>query len=180
MNNMAKSRKAPKTPLNQEQAPLRALSDAVGDFIRYWGFRRIHGQIWTQVYLSKEPLSGADLTRRLGVSKALVSPALAELLAYELLLPAGGDSKTKLFKAHPDVFSVIRKVLRERERLILKDASSRFRELEKSTKLRTQSGIDPERLRSVGEMISSAEAGLAFVLQTASEEDFAQWGELIN
>jgi DNA-binding transcriptional regulator GbsR (MarR family) len=177
---MTKSRKAPKASLNQEQAPLRAFSDAVGNFMRYWGFRRIHGQIWTQAYLSKIPLSGADLTRRLGVSKALVSPAISELLEYELLLPAGGDSKKKLFIAHPDVFSVIRKVLRERERLIFKDAAARFRELEKCAKLTPTSEIDPERLVLVGQMISSAEAGLAFVLQTASEEDFSQWGELNN
>jgi len=178
MNNMEKSRKSPKPASNPELAPLRTLSDAVGDFIRYWGFRRIHGQIWAQIFLSTAPLSGADLTRRLGVSKALVSPALSELLEYELILPAGGDAKTKLFKANPDVFSVIQKVLRERERQILKDAAARFRDLENVAKTNSQSAINPERLEAVGKMISNAEAALDFVLQTASEEKFSRWEEL--
>lgn len=47
---------------DREIEKLRSLSDSVGDFIRHWGFRRIHGQIWTQVFLSKDSLSGAELT----------------------------------------------------------------------------------------------------------------------
>ena len=90
---------------------LRALSESVGDFIRYWGFRRIHGEIWTQVFLSKTSLSGAELTQRLEVSKSLVSPALSELEEYGLIIMTEDGKKTKRYSAAPNVVSVIKDIL---------------------------------------------------------------------
>ena len=77
---------------------VQKLSLSIGNFIRYWGFRRIHGAIWTQVFLSKTPLSCTDLTERLGLSKALISPALEELCHYHLIqVVASPNDKTKLY-----------------------------------------------------------------------------------
>ena len=114
----------------QTEKHLAALSGAVGDFIRYWGFRRIHGEIWTQIYLSKDPLSGVELTQRLGVSKALVSPALKELEDYKLILVRKEDNKTKRYFANPDVFDVIKDILQKREMQLIEKALSYFGKIE--------------------------------------------------
>ncbi len=116
------------TKLRREMA-LRKLSGAIGDFIRYWGFRRIHGQIWTQVFLAKHPLSGSELSRLLKVSKALVSPALSELVAHGLIRQIGGDKKTKTYVAEPDVLKVIQNILRSREFLLVKRAEMLLQDL---------------------------------------------------
>lgn len=137
MNHMSKTRlskKAPrqsslqKTPSKTDKK-LRDFANSVGDFIRYWGFRRIHGQIWALVYLSNKALSGAGLMRALKVSKALISPALSELLDYKLILNAGGDLKTKLYTANPDISSVIENVLKTREKELLKESQNKLNEL---------------------------------------------------
>lgn len=147
---------------------MRALSIAIGNFIRYWGFRRIHGAIWTQLYLSPNPLSATQLVRRLKVSKALVSPALAELEKWKLILPAQSeDAKTKFFIANPDVFKVIRHVLESREQPLINDAQAKLVELQKKLNNET---INPQRLADLEGMIQSAQFGLQFILQMDSPD----------
>jgi len=138
----------------------RRLAACVGDFMRYWGFRRIHGQLWLQVYLSPRPLSGAELTRRLRVSKALVSPALADLVKHKLVREFNVDGKTKNYQAEPDVFSVIQSVLREREAVLLAQAYSACAAL---GELNSEE-IDRERLEIVRTMIHSAEQTLELLI----------------
>ena len=161
---------------------LKALADSVGDFIRYWGFRRIHGQIWTQVYLSSDPLSGADLVRRLKVSKALVSPALSELEDYGLILPAGGDGKTKLYTAAPDVFGVIKKILQSRERKLIQRSAQHCQKLmdlqAPEPALDEPSDLNTEHLQQLSGMIQSAEAALDLVVHFASPQDLSHWQDL--
>jgi DNA-binding transcriptional regulator GbsR (MarR family) len=163
----------------KEIEKLQALSDSVGDFIRYWGFRRIHGQIWTQVFLSKESLSGAELTERLGVSKALVSPALAELESYGLIEMVQDGKKTKRYSAVPDVVSVIKKILKERELKIIKTAQAKFESLSHLHKKseQGQSVIDGERLEEVGQMIALADFSLGFLIGQSNEEALQYWSE---
>lgn len=154
----------------KEDEALRGLSLAVGDFIRYWGFRRIHGQIWTQIYLSSVPLCGADLTRKLNVSKALVSPALSELEAFGLIKQTDGDLKTKFYLAQPDVFGVIRKILESREQVLIRKALEQFQKVD-----RARESLDPERLASLERMMSSAQAALHLVQQLSDENHLATW-----
>jgi len=65
--------------------------EATGEFIAWWGFKSIHGRIWALLALSRDPVSQAELSRTLGVSRALVSGAIAELLEYGLVRPRSGD-----------------------------------------------------------------------------------------
>ena len=159
---------------------MREMAESVGDFIRYWGFRRIHGQLWTQVYLSKKPLSGADMMRNLGVSKALVSPALGELVKYKLIHSHDADGRTKKYTANPQVFTVIRDILKERERNLILKAQKKFEELEKSNQSEGDaiSAIDGERLASLGQMIMAARFALDVVLKSAEDEPLASWAML--
>jgi DNA-binding transcriptional regulator GbsR (MarR family) len=142
---------------------LRALSMSVGNFIKYWGFRRIHGAIWTQLYLSKTPLSCTDLTRRLAVSKALISPALDELCNYQLIKAAPApNQKTKLYVASENINEVIQHVLKTRESLMLKEISDHFAAYKP---LGTDDeGINPVKLNSLEEMIKGANLMLELIL----------------
>lgn len=142
----------------QTETSLLALSEAIGDFIRYWGFRRVHGQIWTQIFLSAQPLSGSDLTRRLGVSKALVSPALKELQAHNLIFIQSESGKSKKYIANPKVFEVIKSILLEREVKILQRIETAFEGLKLSAKVPADESLDSERMKELDEMIASAQS----------------------
>ena len=37
--------------------------DAIGDFIEYWGFKRIHGRVWALVALSSKPLPQVEIAK---------------------------------------------------------------------------------------------------------------------
>lgn len=155
----------------QTEKHLAALSEAVGNFIRYWGFRRIHGEIWTQIYLNAAPLSGVELTERLGVSKALVSPALKELELHKLIVVKNEDGKTKRYVANPDVFQVIRDVLMNREIKLIEKALLQFGKVEATE----DAALDPQRLKNLGQMISVAHFAAGFIVSQVDEKNFTQW-----
>ena len=165
-------------PLSLSQ--LKLMSDSVGDFIRYWGFRRIHGQLWTQIYLSKEPLSGAELMRNLEVSKALVSPALNELLEYKLIEFTQTDGRTKKYTAQPDVFSVIQKILEDREKQLILTAQKNYELLRASVTAKPEKdlGIDRARLQNLGEMIAAAKFALDVVVRNSESDALSSWSIL--
>jgi DNA-binding transcriptional regulator GbsR (MarR family) len=147
----------------QKKDSLQQLCLSVGNFIRYWGFRRVHGAIWAQLYLSKTPLSCADLTRRLGLSKALISPALLELSEYELIheVPSPNE-KTKLYASSDNINETIANILKKREVKMLEQITKDFAALESSQN--QQSNIDEGKLKSMGEMILSANFMLELIL----------------
>ena len=150
------------------------LSQTIGDFIRYWGFRRIHGQIWTQIFLSQKALSGAELTRSLKVSKALVSPALKELLKHKLIFEQRIDAKTKAYTANPDVLGVIRNVLLRREAQLIKKAQKNFQIL-KSSLSNQNTIIDTKRLHELESIISVGSMASDFVIGNLSDKNIAMW-----
>lgn len=169
MNNMKKQgSRGGQAP---EEDHLRNFADSVGDFIRYWGFRRIHGQIWAQVYLSRESLSGAELTARLRVSKALVSPALKELERHGLIRTAFDGNKTKRYSAEPDVMAVIKGVLAKRESKLIESAGLRLAALEKSHRRAGAVGslVREERLAEVRRMVDLAQMMVGLVGHQLSE-----------
>ncbi len=135
-----------------------ALAQGIGDFIRYWGFRRIHGEAWTLIYLSPSPVSGAELTRRLQVSKALMSPALQELEAFGLIARVGpATQRSKRYIANPDVFEVIKGVLKQRELKLLERIHQDIASITQYARSKnTQCLIDAERLTALVNMIGSA------------------------
>lgn len=166
-----------KSAKNPEEMKLRALADSVGDFIRYWGFRRIHGRIWTEIYLSKQPLSAVELTKLLGISKALASLALNELLEYKLIFCKNPDEKTKRYIANENVYGVIKKILIGREKVLIKKSQDTFEALEESLKKIKPEDmtINIDRLKNLGTMISSAVLAIDFIVETSSEEAVSNW-----
>lgn len=146
-----------------DQDELRQMAQSVGDFIRYWGFRRIHGQIWAVLFLTNKDYSGVELTHILGVSKALVSPGLSELAEHGLIVPAGGDGKTKTYRACDDVFKVIRNVLDGRERVLIEKAKEQMLSLQ-AAKAHQSQPIDDNKLHELKEMIGSASTTLQMIM----------------
>lgn len=146
---------------------LRHLSMAVGNFIRYWGFRRVHGAIWTQVYLSKSPLSCTDLAERLDLSKSLISPALAELEKWNLIRATPPvDDKTVLYEANEDLGGVIQHVLRSRESVMMAEITEKLSEFSKNSS--KSEGVDQDRLKNLEQMTFSATLMLEMLLRDSS------------
>ena len=162
MNNM-KSKVQNAHSAKNLQKNLQILSLSIGNFIRYWGFRRIHGAIWTQLYLSKTALSCTDLTTRLGLSKALISPALDELCKYKLIYeaPAPND-KTKIYKTAENINEVIQHVLKARESKMLNQIAEDFSTFSDSSG--KSELIDSKKVKSLGDMIISANVMLEIML----------------
>jgi len=139
------------------------LAKIIGGFIQHWGFKSVHGQIWTLIFLSKEPLNSTLLTKRLSVSKALISLAVKDLLHYEVIEVVEKRNKEIYFRSNPDIFGVIRKVLEKREKVMLEKAEQCVKDLEQK-KLPENSNflIDESRVHEIGQMIEMAQSSLAW------------------
>jgi DNA-binding transcriptional regulator GbsR (MarR family) len=98
-----------------------AVCDAVGDFIESWGFRSIHGRVWTLLALSSRPLAQAEIAERLGVSRSLVSMAMTELDGFGLVRSVGPERQAP-WEANLDVWPIITDVLRSREWMLMERA----------------------------------------------------------
>jgi DNA-binding transcriptional regulator GbsR (MarR family) len=149
----------------QELLKLKKLSVRVGHFIRYWGFRKIHGQIWTVIYLHKESLSGNEICELLNVSKALMSPALKQLEAEGLIRQIQSEnSKTKRYQAEDDVEKIIKGVLRRREKPMMDMIQKSYLDL--SSESATENKLHQDRILKMGLLIQMGQLGLATVLDT--------------
>ena len=98
-----------------------AVCEACGEFIEYWGFKSIHGKVWAYLALSTFPRSQSHLAKRLGVSRALVNMAIADLQRYGLV-KAANDKHHSPYQAVLDVWPIITDVLRNREWILLEKA----------------------------------------------------------
>jgi DNA-binding transcriptional regulator GbsR (MarR family) len=92
--------------------------DAIGAFIEYWGFKAVHGRIWTLLALSRTPLSQTQVAQVLGVSRSLVSGAMSELMEHGLVRPVD-DARKAPYVAVLDVWPTISDVLRAREWMLV-------------------------------------------------------------
>ena len=140
---------------------LRSLAEAVGQFIDYWGFRSVHGQIWCVLWLAKRPLCVIEISKVLNLSKALISPALVQLEDYGLMVQVGSmDSRKKFYQAVPDVMPTIQKILQQRERTMLDTAAIRAKRLQSTS----PTILDQNRLDKLQSMVQSAKQGLELIL----------------
>lgn len=158
---------------------LEDLANEVGDFICYWGFKKIHGRLWTHIYLSNEPLDAGQLMQRLRVSKALISLSLNDLLRYDVIVEAGKSSRgTQTYLPNPDVLEVILNVLRRRERKMLAKAETSHRMLSSIGPDRMTAGcVHVERLEALGRMINQAQNAMSSLLELATV-DLKHWDDL--
>jgi DNA-binding transcriptional regulator GbsR (MarR family) len=104
-----------------------AVADAVGAIMELWGFRRQLGRIWAVLFLSDRPLAAPDLCERLRISTGLLSMSLAELRRWGVVrsLEIPGDRKEH-FEAETNVWKLVSRVLREREKRAVESALATF------------------------------------------------------
>lgn len=117
---------------NEKSEKLNQVVTDIGHFIEYWGFRKIHGKVWGLVYLSETPISTPDIVERLGVSKALVSGAINELLKYELIERVGQVKHGGItYRSSNDLAQVVKNVIRQRELVLLSKIEENLKDLSK-------------------------------------------------
>ncbi len=100
-----------------------AVADAVGELMELWGFRRQLGRIWAVLFLSERPLAAPALCERLQISTGLLSMSLSELRGWGVVrsVTVPGDRKEH-FEAETNIWSLVRRVLAERERRAIERA----------------------------------------------------------
>lgn len=95
--------------------------DAVGSLVEYWGFKKVQGRVWTYLVLASSPRHQIEIAETLGISKALVSSTVAELMERNLVR-AVEDKRSAPVEATLDVWPTIAEILRAREWRLLEDA----------------------------------------------------------
>lgn len=149
---------------------LEELETLVGNFIQYWGFKKIHGRIWAHLYTSDTPLDSQTLMNRLSVSKALMSLAIRDLLEYEVIqTDSVGKHGVTFYQANPDVMSVITNVLRKREAVMMSSfCSCLSRIMSKNNHELNKGGLSLTKLKNLKNMGESAQGLLnLFILQSS-------------
>lgn len=153
-------------------AEIYKLEEAVGNFMQYWGFKKIHGRIWVHLYTASRPLDTEELMKRLEVSKGLMSLAMRELLTHSVIKQTStGKHGTVFYTANEDLQGVIFNVLKKREAQTL-IATKEI--LEKLAKLKPveleKSNLDSQKIQTVLELTSSASELLnVFLLQPENQ-----------
>jgi len=119
---------------------------AVGSIIEFWGFKRVMGRIWTLLYLADRPQSAAEICEQLQISTGSASTNLHELLNWGVVRRAVAPStRVTLYRAETNVWQMVTKVFRERERDRLGRVAGQLREGSQKLRLEAKAkGISKE------------------------------------
>lgn len=159
---------------NQILAKISQLESLVGDFMLYWGFKKIHGRIWVHLYTSTKALDSIELMNRLKVSKGLMSLAIRELLKYNVIVTKDvGRHGSVYYEANANLLEVITDVLKQREAEMMKDTVSCLKDILSHKKSDFEDhNLDADRLESVLQLTQSANNTLQLLLlQKISEKN---------
>lgn len=165
--------------MSHRRKPSPELEDVVtqiGDFIEYWGFKNVHGRIWAHLFLAGCPLDSNELIVRLGISKALVSMSISDLMDYNVIRASGKSERgTTVYDCNPDLSSVIANVLRKRERRLLARLSAATRTLSSMPReMDGKCGVRHDRVEKLDNMVRTAESTLDGLLMFR-DVSFAPW-----
>ncbi len=147
-------------------ARIRQVCDTTGAFIEYWGFKSIHGRIWTLLALHRRPLSQTEIADFLGVSRSLVSGAVAELTKHRLVRPLS-DHRNAPYEAVVDIWPTISDVLREREWMLIESARLALETAIEETELAGRAATEIwnlDRMRFLLRMTELAQAFLRLLI----------------
>lgn len=155
--------------------------DAVGAFIEAWGFRSIHGRVWSLLALRKTPMAQAEIAETLGVSRSLVSLAIAELSEHGLVRPIS-DARNAPYEASLDVWPTITDVIRTREWMLIERARLTLESALAEAEYREEAGIpsdfDKGRIKlllSMTELAQTTLRALLAVRMPRSLDAFGSW-----
>ena len=133
-------------PGNQEAIHLTC--QAIGQIIEGWGFKKIMGVIWAFLYLCPEPATTKDICTNLKISPALASITLQDLLRWGVVNKTTSIGKRlDYYTAEHDIWKMIRKVFREREKMAIEQTKNKLEEAIKSlnNELNTRMDIKSRR-----------------------------------
>jgi DNA-binding transcriptional regulator GbsR (MarR family) len=150
---------------------------AVGNFIEYFGFKQIEGRIWTHTLLAKRDLCARDYINRTGISKGLVSISIARLVNYNVLSVSREIGKTQYYQVNIDVASVIKDVLRRRERKLLSEIDSSV-DLLLNISEKESRNIDLKRLNYLKGLVKSAKMILDTLIFTKKAVNLFLFGNV--
>ncbi len=146
------SSKAPKDePLlfvSGNQEAMQLTCQAIGQIIEGWGFKKIMGTIWAFLYLCPEPATSKDICANLKISPALASITLQDLLRWGVVNKTTSLGKRlDYYTAEHDIWKMIRKVFREREKMAIEQTKNKLEEAIKSlnNELNTRMDIKSRR-----------------------------------
>lgn len=149
------------------------MADTVGRLMHFWGFKRPMGRIWTVLYLSPVPLSAAELGERLRMSAGGVSMALNELEHWGAVVRTWQPGHRRdYFRAETNIWKLVRRVLRDRELLLVREFRSVLQSAEaglgapgenppKAGDSRDELSYKRERLQRLAELAATGESLLA-------------------
>lgn len=104
----------------------KQVGEAVAELMSFWNFKPSMGRVWTALYLSQDPLSADALVARTGLSVGSVSMTLSDLRDWGVVAEAGRVDGKRCYLAETDIVSMISKVFREREMVMISKAMGRF------------------------------------------------------
>ncbi|MEM9331766.1 MAG: MarR family transcriptional regulator [Pseudomonadota bacterium] len=134
------------------------LSDAVQQFILYWGdlggqwgVNRSVAQVHALLYLTKKPVNAEEITEILGIARSNVSNSLKELVAWKLVrrVPKPGDRR-EYFVAVTDVWEIAVNIAHGRKEREIDPAANALKHCVE-TASRDQA-MDPEILQRLKDM----------------------------
>ncbi len=152
-----------------------AVCDAVGAFIGYWGFKEVLGKIWTLMALHKEPLTQIEISRRLEISRSLVSESMAILQDLGLVRACGSHRNTP-YEAVLNVWPTISDVLRSREWALIEQAKMALEGLQEEMNLNQPEAsiYDASRVRILLAMTELAQAFLRIIIALRKPQSVVQ------
>lgn len=155
---------------------------AIGEFVDYWGFKGLHGRVWALLAMHRHAINQAQIAKELGVSRASVSAAIAELTRYNLV-QATSTRRNAPYVAIMDVWPTIADVLRKREWMLVEVArgaiSAALEEVERAGEADTDYSGD--RLRALLSMTGLAQSLLKLLVTLraptpATLTELRRWG----
>jgi len=124
-------------------------SDAIGRLIKFWGFKRSMGRIWTVLYLSEQPLTAHDLRDRLQMSAGAVSMSIKELSRWGVVKKVWiQGSRRDHYVAESNLWKMVSRVYRERERVEIQQAIEEMQRALSMLDDKIQTGTAEEKRRA--------------------------------
>ncbi len=167
-------------PFPHAEALIRQFVEHWGLMARSWGINSSMGELFALLYITGSDWTAEDLRRSLGVSRGNVSMNLRELMAWGVVHKVHRPGERReLFRAETEVWTLFRKILRERKRRELEPS---LHVLESTSRM----AEGQEELRGIAERIESlrrffrAIDTLADQVLSMPAADLAEIGHLIR
>ncbi len=146
-------------------------AEAVGLVIEAWGFKRNEGRVWALIYLRGRPLTAGEIGESLALSKGAVSMVLRELERWGVVERVRGPGEAHWsYRARTDFFAMIRRVLAERELVVVRRAGELMRRAQRAAIGARAGRLALDRLGRMVKLAALTERALNLFLKTTRFE----------